>query len=147
MKLWFFTFVFGCGLLVGCGPYDPKAASDLAQCYQAEFGELPPAKVKVVNARQMVVRDWGAQWLRLEVSGDALDSVVLSRGFKRVAATPRQFASVERYTPKWWQLSPGSSFEFYEHTNWTKGTWSSSRAVIAVDRASGVVLFLCDRND
>lgn len=138
---------FCCLLLVGCGPNDAKSASDLAQCYEAEFGTPPPPQVKVLNARLMSIRDWGAQWLRLELSGNALESAILSRGFQKLALAPSAFTSADRYTPEWWRLTPGVTFEYYEHPNWTKGNWRSSNAVLAVDRSSGIAFLRCDRID
>jgi hypothetical protein len=147
MKLRSALLVLGCGLFAGCGPYDPKSPSALVQCYQTEFGTPPPPKIKVLNARQMIIRDWGAQWLRLEVKDDALEAVILSRGFRKIKDPPKEFTSADRYTPQWWQLSPIAAFEFYENPNWTKGSWSSSRAVLAVDRARSVAFLRCDRID
>jgi len=147
MKPFLALLVLGCVLFTGCGPYDPKSASDLAQCYQAEFGTSPPPKIKVLNARQMIIRDWGAQWLRLELKDDALDEVILSRDFQKIKEPPKEFTSIDRYTPDWWQVSPIAAFEFYQNPNWTKGNWSSSRAILAVDRTRNVAFFRCDRID
>ena len=134
-------------LIVGCGPYDPKSASELAQCYQHEFNAPPPGTVKVLNARQMVIRDWGAQWLQLQLKEDALEAVLLTNGFTRAKSPPVQFTTVDRYTPDWWRPSPPEAFDYYEHSNWTKGTWGSSRAVLAFDRSRGIAFFRCDRID
>lgn len=147
MKIGATIFLLTCALLTGCGPYDPKSASSLAQCYKEEFGTLPSPKIRVLDARQVVIRDWGAQWLRLELKEDALESVVLAKGFTRSKFTPDEFTRPGPNVPDWWKVTPIDSFEFYEHPDWTKGTWSTSRAVLAVDRTSGIAFFRCDRTD
>ena len=134
-------------LLVGCGPYDPNAPGDLAKCYQAEFGALPPAGITVVRARQMVIRDWGVQWLQLHVQTNLIDSIV-SKSFVTAKSAPRGFGNTkDRYTPDWWVLPPSEQLEFYTCDQWTRGTFHSSSAGIAVHRATGMVYFRCDRID
>lgn len=141
-------FVIGlCTLLVGCGPHDAQSARELSQCYRQEFEAEPPNGVFVLSARQMSVRDWGAQWLKIQAETNAIDAILLKK-FKRQTSPPEQLASAKsKHTPDWWILPPPSQLEFYTCQNWTRGTWHSSRAVIAVHRADGIVFFYCERTD
>jgi len=134
-------------LVIGCGPYDPKSGPDLSRCYQAEFGTLPPPGITVLNARQVVIRDWGAQWLKIQASSNLIDSVIL-KSFTKDSHPPQRFARVkERYTPDWWVLPPRNELEYYTCDQWTRGTFHSSSAGIAVHRSTGVIYFRCDRVD
>lgn len=130
-----------------CGPYDPKATVDLAQCYRAEFGTVPPPGITILQARQMVIRDWGAQWLKIQAASNLIDSVLLTQ-FKKEPHPPQEFAArKDRYTPDWWVLPSSAELEFYRCDDWTRGSFHSSRAVIAVHRSTGMVYFRCDRVD
>jgi hypothetical protein len=134
-------------LLAGCGPYDPKSAGDLSKCYAAEFGAPPPSGITVLKGRQMVIRDWGAQWLQLHADTNLIDSVIL-KSFTRQGTAPSGFSSPkDRYTPDWWMLPPSEELEFYTCNHWTRGTFRSSCAGIAVHRASAMIYFRCDRVD
>jgi hypothetical protein len=135
-------------LLLGCGPYDPKKVNDLADCYRAEFGTLPPAGVTVIKARQMVIRDWGAQWLQIHADTNLIDAVILTNFTKQKSAPAGFGSSKSGYTPDWWVLPPSEQLEFYTCAQWTtNGGWHSSSASIAVHRVTSVVFFRCDRTN
>jgi hypothetical protein len=134
-----------CGILCGCSPYDAKSPEALANGYQAEFETVPPKNITVLQSRIAGWGDWGAQWLLLEARGDALESAILSRGFKRLKEPPSDFVKIGPNTPKWWRISPLEDFEFYENPAWTKGSFSSSTAQIAVNRTTGRVFLVCSR--
>ena len=134
------------GLFAGCGPYDPKSAADLAECYKVEFGAPPPAGITVIKARQMVIRDWGGQWLKLHAESNLVDSIILER-FTKTKGAPHAFRSGGANAPDWWILPPADELEFYRADEWTKGSFQMSSATVAVHRSSGTVFFRCDRVD
>jgi hypothetical protein len=134
--------VCGCG-----GTYEPTSPADLAQCYENEFAAKPSPAVRVLNSRSHVYRDQGSHWLRFEMKEDAIAAVILSRGFQKSTHPPSQLISTEYYTPTWWPKMSSAAFDFYENPSWTKGSWSFSRAAIAIERTSGVVYFFGERGD
>lgn len=136
-----------CVLLSGCRPHDAKSARELSEGYKFEFEAEPPTGVTVLNARIMSVRDWGAQWLKLQAETNAIDGILLKK-FTRQNRPPEELASAHnKYTPDWWILPPSSQLEYYTCQEWTRGGWRSSRAVIALHRADGIVFFYCERTD
>jgi len=132
-------------LLVGCGPDDRKSQADLSNSYEMEFGTLPPSGITVVHARIAGYRDWGAQWLQIRAETNLIDSVILKKFTKRTLAPEGFSGQKNRYTPDWWILPPAQQLEFYTCDEWTRGNFSSSHAGVAIDRATGMIYFLCDR--
>jgi hypothetical protein len=132
-------------LLVGCGPDDRKSPSDLSTSFEMEFGTVPPSGITVVHARIMGIRDWSAQWLQMHAETNLIDSVILKK-FTKQTSPPQGFdGPKDRYTPDWWILPPVQQLEFYTCDEWTRGNYSTSRAGIAIDRATGTIYFRCDR--
>jgi hypothetical protein len=134
-------------LFVGCGPHDAESASELADCYKADFGTFPPAGIIVENARNIVIGDWGSQWLKIHADATLIDSVIL-KDFARQNSVPSDFTSKQRYTPPWWVLPPSEQLEYYTSgRRLTNGTWYSTSASAALHRAKGTIFYRCDRSN
>lgn len=133
-------------LFMGCGPYIPTSPADLAQCYKAEYGTLPPTGISVIKAQQGGGYGWGEQWLQLQSETNLIDSVFLKKFIKQKTAPPI-FRNRTGHTPEWWTIPYSDQFEFYSCDEWTKGSWRTSWASIAVNRNTGRIYFHCRRMD
>lgn len=134
--------------LGGCpGTWESTSTSDLEQSYENEFETKPPPSVKVLKSRIAVYRGSGHHWLRLQVEPSALAPVILSRGFKKSDATSFNSQSKHGDMPKWWPEMSPDAFDFYENSEWTKGSWRMSSAALAVQRAGGQIYFYGYRVD
>src|SRR5690349_21582654 len=129
-------------LLVGCGPTDRTSKADLLNSYQIEFGPSSPTNgVTAVHARMMTIRDWDAHWLQLRAETNLIDSLI-RKGFTKQTYAPFGFRDPKgRWTPDWWVLPPEEELEVYTCDDWRRGSFRSSRAVMAIHRASGMVYF------
>jgi len=128
-------------------PYDPTSETELKRAYEADFGNLPPAGITVLKARQIVVGDSGGQWLLLKATPEEIDRHI-AMGFTNSPYVPSDFdGDAGANAPKWWQ-PPTKGLEFYENNNWSKaGGWHSSWATMGVDRSSNVIWFTATKVD
>lgn len=146
------TMVIATGVFVGLAylwfrPYDPTSESDLKKTYQADFGNLPPAGISVLKARQVIVGDSGGQWLLLKSTPEEIERHI-GMGFTNALLNPHDFGGgTGGNIPKWWR-PPTNRLEFYENNNWSKaGGWSWSSAAIGVDRGSNLIWFVTTKSD
>jgi hypothetical protein len=129
-------------MLCGCGGVsEPTDAPTLAKCYATEFSADPPAAVKELRAKQVVVGDAGGAWLRFETDSNTL-SLIISNRF-----VPSDFTDFKIYgsldggnTPRWWHPSPQTLDDFFINKQWRPGS-NYSIAVIAYDRSHRLVYF------
>ena len=136
-------------LIGGCGgTSEPTTAKDLAECYKTEFDTPPPATVGSLQAKQIVVRDSGGQWLRFTADAATIDSI-LARGFHPSDQDTFSRNTGGANTPSWWRPSPDRVTAFYFHPNWKKhfGANSSSEAYLAHDANKKLVYFMCSVMD
>ena len=120
------------------GPADYHSPQDLSAAYRTEFGVLPPSDVAGIEARQIVVGDSGAAWLRFHASSQTIDSI-LSR-FKE--SDSRTFSQAARgaNVPSWWTPDADKIVLFFTADGWSKD-WSDSTAYVGVDRAKSILYF------
>ena len=136
-------FVAGCG-----SSYEPTSQKALADCYKSEFKSAPPATVGSLQAKQVIVRDAGRQWLRFAADSATVASI-LKNGFE--SSDEREFlretggASI----PAWWSPSSDHLTSFYSHPKWTKhfGKDSQGRAYLAHDANTKLVYFMSSASD
>ena len=120
------------------GPVDYHSPQDLTAAYRTEFGELPPSDVSGIKARQIVVGDSGAAWLRFRASSGTIDSLL-----SRFSASDRGTFSQAAYganVPSWWTPDSDKIDLFYTADGWSEH-WSHSTAYVGVDRAKGILYF------
>ena len=142
MKIWP-VFIALMLLVVGCGPYDPKSQEDLGACYKNEFDALPPSSVSSLQARQMVIRDWGAQWLQFNADKATIDAL-LQKGFERISKEQFMGKTVSKYTPQWWPSKNNNLTAFYYHPSWKRRFVGSNVAYLAHDEAHKRVCFMSE---
>lgn len=97
-------------------PYDPASQRDLDTSYQADFGNLPPAGVTVLKARQLIFLDSGGQWLLLKATPEQIDKHI-AMGFTKSDSTTFDY-NARGAAPDWW--TPPKELEFYQNDNWSK---------------------------
>ena len=120
------------------GPVDYHSQQDLIAAYRTEFGELPPNDVSGIEARQIVVADSGAAWLRFRASSGTIDNLL-----SRFSASDRGTFSQAAHganVPSWWTPDSDKIALFYTADGWSKN-WSHSTAYVGVDRAKGILYF------
>jgi hypothetical protein len=127
--------------LTGCGgSSEPRNARTLAKCYAEEFGVRPPAGVTHLQAKQVVVGDAGAAWLRFVVDTNAFAEAVAKRFTPCDYTTFTVRDGAGGNTPAWWRPTNNSTTTFYCCSHW-RSTENYSEAVLAYDRADNVVYF------
>lgn len=133
-----------CMLLISWffGPVDYESPADLAGAYQAEFHELPPADVTNIEARQIVVGDSGAAWLRFRASSETIERLLL----RFSESDKRTFMEAAGQAPAWWTPKADKVEFFFSADHWSKD-WSRSTAYAAVDRTKGVMYFHHEASD
>lgn len=124
------------------GPVDYESPADLAGAYQTEFHELPPADVADIKARQVVVGDSGAAWLRFRASSQTIEKLLLR--FSR--SDKRTFMRATGQAPAWWNPDADNAELFYLSEHWS-GHWSRSTAYAAVDQKKRVMYFHHEASD
>ena len=120
------------------GPVDYHSQQDLIDAYRTEFGEVPPSDVSGIEARQIVVGDSGAAWLRFRASSGTIDDLL-----SRFSASDRGVFSQAAYganVPSWWTPDTDKIDLFYTADGWSNH-WSHSTAYVGVDRAKGILYF------
>jgi len=130
-----------------CRPYDPTSETELKNAYCADFGVLPPPGITVLKARQVIVGDFGGQWLLLKATPDAIQNHI-SKGFVGSSNPYPDFkGQAGPNAPTWW-TPPAEHLEYYENEDWTKdGGWITSRAMMGIDRSAGVIWFVASKTD
>lgn len=130
---------------LGCsGSHEPTDAKGQAECYQTEFGSLPPACIAHIQAKQVMIGDAARAWIRFEATPEIVDSLL------------KRFTSSDRGTfgqhsgggnmPAWWKPDSDHLTAFYVVEGWRKD-FGASYAVIAHDAEKGVVYFCHDAFD
>jgi len=120
------------------GPVDYHSPQDLAAAYQTEFGVPPPSDVAGIEARQIVVGDSGAAWLRFSASSQTINSI-LSR-FKESDGVTFSRAAYGSNVPNWWMPDSDKIVLFFIADGWSKH-WGYSTAYVGVDRAKSILYF------
>ena len=120
------------------GPADYSRPQDLAAAYKTEFGTDPTADVTDIQARQVVVGDAGAAWLRFHASPSTIDTLLA----RFVKSDPAAFAEAGTggNVPAWWKPDEDGVNEYYTADHWSR-SFSRSEAFMGVDRAKGWVYF------
>jgi hypothetical protein len=139
-----FLIAFNCLIIAvaftGCGgTTEPTDTVTLAKCYATEFGIRPPAGVKNIKAKQVVVGDAGGAWLRFEANSNIITQI-LSNHFVPSDHTTFISNSDGGNTPSWWKPEEDALTVFYINNQWTKGS-NYSVAVLGYDNAHNVVYF------
>ena len=121
------------------GTYEPSNAQDRAKCYATEFGTAPPAGLTNLQAKQVIVGDAGAAWLRFEANSNVISGILTNRFAPSDRST---FLSNSRggNTPVWWNPEGDALTLFYINTQWRPGS-NYSGAVIGHDAFRHVVYF------
>ena len=126
------------------GPADYSSPGDLAAAYRTEFGVSPPADVTDIRARQIVVGDAGAAWLRFCASSQTID-LLLARFVPSDRLTFSQ-ACAGGNVPSWWAPEEDRVETFYTADHWSR-SFSRSKAYIGIDRDRHIVYFHHSGND
>lgn len=130
------TVLCGCG-----GANEPTDAPTVAKCYTTEFGSSPPAGVKNLQAKQVVVGDAGGAWLRFETDSNTLSQIISNRFLPSNATDFEIYGSLHGgNTPSWWNPLPADLSEFYINKQWRPGS-NYSIAVLAYDRSHSLAYF------
>jgi len=103
-----------------------------------EFGALPPAFIKNLRAKQVVIRDAAGAWLKFEATPELVDS--LRSGFVPSNRAIFDEHSRGENTPRWWTPDADQMTTFFVKDGWKK-EFSHSTAVIAHDAGKRVVYF------
>jgi hypothetical protein len=129
-------------LLCGCGGVsEPTDAPTLADCYATEFASSPPARVRNLRAKQVIVGDAGGAWLRFETDSNTLSQITSNRFLPSNATDFEIYGSPNGgNTPSWWHPVPEALGEFYINKQWRPGS-NYSIAVLAYDRSNHLVYF------
>lgn len=121
-------------------PVDISEPKDLAGAYKYEFGTLPPSDVSNLQARQVVVGDSGAVWLRFNASAATIEH--LTKKFS--PSNAEKFGeSQNANSPNWWKPEIDQIDSYYSAENWSP-YFESSTASLAINRTKGAVYF-CHR--
>ncbi len=101
--------------------------------------------VQVLKARQIVVGDSGAKWLLMQTSPEEITRL-LAMDFKKESKVPLEFSgSNSSNAPDWWR-PPEGRLECFRNTDWTKtGGWTTSWAIVGLDRGSNRVWMVVNR--
>ena len=128
-------------VLSGCsGASEPTDPPTLAKCYAAEFGQSPLAGITNLQARQVVVGDAGAAWLRFEANSNIVTQLVSSR-FAPSERAKFIEESIGGNIPRWWRPEEDELTDFYICNQWRSDTNHYSVAVLAHDIRQHVIYF------
>ena len=129
-------------VLLGCsGSSEPTDPAALAQCYATEFGSPPPAGVQNLKAKQVMVGDAAAAWLRFEADSNVISQIVHNRFIESNQTEFRIYGNPEGgNTPGWWQPNLDALSAFYINKQWRPGS-NYSIAVLGYDPTNRLVYF------
>ena len=138
-RLWLVLFmgVAGCG-----GSSEPSDSKTLAGFYAEEFGVVPPAGVKNLRGKHVVVGDAEGAWLRFEATPELITQLTSRFTSSDSATFDSQAGAITNsgHTPVWWKPKEDSMAVYYINTRW-RDTDSHSQAVLAHDKACHIVYF------